>query len=478
MSNQSLAQRVQEELSRAIESGLLSGNTQKQARILLDRLEQPVRLALLGMPAAGKSAILNLLVGADVVPLGVTLPTLELSYGETEQALCTLPDGTKKAIPTADADQIAQLSPVFVELQMPLPALKKITVLEVSAPADPNAMSRASQWAAKRADIILWCSGGFNDTEQQIWAQMPDTAKDHGFLMVTRKDILETQGIFADLMRGIAEKATPEFNKIIPIATLDAIASRKPNGTVDKDAMRASGGSALISAVLKQVEQGNRSSVDMGEVLLLQNEDVLANVDAVLEAARAIEGPEIAEEPETPEPAPIPEPVVEQAPEPVAKAPAEPVVETPVPPAPNVPDTPVVTDGIARLRAIAERRAAELIEPETPATIQPATREAFEHVIAYLEERGRELSQTLEDTGADAPTEVISLAVEHVQWLCDYLNDNGDDADASLQRARETAFDAADLVQLMQLEKRDSAALEAVILMLQVKRELQADLAA
>ena len=38
--------------------------------------------------------------------------------------------------------------------------------------------------------------------------------------------------------------------------------------------------------------------------------------------------------------------------------------------------------------------------------------------------------------------------------------------------------DAADLIQLMQMEKRDSAAIEALSLVLQVKRELQADLAA
>jgi hypothetical protein len=65
-----------------------------------------------------------------------------------------------------------------------------------------------------------------------------------------------------------------------------------------------------------------------------------------------------------------------------------------------------------------------------------------------------------------------------LQWLCDFLADNGDDTDPLIQRARDTAFDAADLVQLMQMEKRDSAAIEAVSLLLQVKRELQADLAA
>jgi len=68
--------------------------------------------------------------------------------------------------------------------------------------------------------------------------------------------------------------------------------------------------------------------------------------------------------------------------------------------------------------------------------------------------------------------------VEHLQWLSEYLNANGDDADPALTRVRDTAMDAADLVQLMQMEKRDSAAVEALSLMIQIKHELQADLAA
>jgi hypothetical protein len=80
--------------------------------------------------------------------------------------------------------------------------------------------------------------------------------------------------------------------------------------------------------------------------------------------------------------------------------------------------------------------------------------------------------------GDGAPSAIMAQAVEHVQWVSDHLNENGDDADDALQVARDTAMDAADLVQLMQMEKRDSAAVEALSLLVQLKHELQADLAA
>ena len=158
MSNQSLEARVLDRLSRAAQSGLLPAAEQNEAEKLLARLQQPVRLALMGMPSSGKSSLLNLLAGADVLPEGVRLPTLQLRYGSHNKAVCTLPDGTKQTLVDASAHDIAALSPVFVEMELPLPALAKISLLETVAPNDPNAMHRASQWAAKRADVVLWCT--------------------------------------------------------------------------------------------------------------------------------------------------------------------------------------------------------------------------------------------------------------------------------------------------------------------------------
>lgn len=490
MSNQSLGNRVQSELKQAVLSGLLADSDHEKAEMLLERLEKPVRLAVLGIPGSGKSRILNLLVGAEVIPEGVLLPTLQLVYGETEKSICTLPDGSKEQLNSVDTDMIAGLSPVFVEMHMPLAALRKISVLEVVAPNDTNAIHRASQWAAKRSDVVLWCTRGFTETEQRIWATMPDLIKDHSFCMVTHADFLKSQGLYEAALGAISATAADDFNAVMAIATTQAISARRADGTVDKDAMRESGGSALISAVLKQVERGRQSAVDSADVLLHQYADALA---ALKDAPVAPTAPQedAAAEPETPE-APA-DPIVQES---AAEAPPK-----ATPPAEAKPRT---RDAISRLREIAARKnvsrdvpleeaqevaaaaaaaiaraTAPQVAPQPAAEpLQPATRAAYEHVVAYLEDRGKELATVLKDQGEDGPAEVMTLAVDQVQWLCDYLNENGDAADTSLQRMRDTAFDAADMVQLMQMEKQGSAALEAVTLMLQIKRELQADLAA
>ena len=444
MSNQSRGNKVQDDLTRAVAAGCLPDEVQQRAEKLLERLRQPVRLALMGMPGAGKSTLLNLLVGANVVPTDVRLPTLQLVYGATEQTICTLPDGTKQTLPHTDTAQIADLSPVFVEMQMPLPALGKISVLEVVAPADPEAVHRASQWAAKRCDIALWCTQGFGEVEQNIWAQMPDLIKDHAFLMITKADFLKANGLMDATIAAVRGAATDEFNQILPISTVDAVAARQPDGSVNKDQMRSSGGLALISAVLKHVELGRQNSVDMAEVLLLQHADLLESVQNIPESPAETES-------------------VDAAPQ----KPAEPTVaqnETPAPPVPA--PEPVAA-------AAPEQPAAQNI-----VTLRPATREAYEHVLEYIIDQSRALIDLAEKLGDAAPSQIMAKTVEHVQWLSDYLNEHGDDADPALVRARDTAMDAADLVQLMQMEKRDSAAVEALSLMIQIKHELQADLAA
>ncbi len=522
MSNQALGKRVESELKQAVANGLLPTAAHEKATKLVTRLAQPVRLALMGMPGSGKSTLMNLLVGSDVMVEGIRLPTLQLSYGETEQAICTLPDGTKQTLDTVDAATISALAPLFVDMQMPLPALAKISVLEVVAPNDPTAIQRATQWAAKRCDIALWCTRGFAEAEQQIWAPIPDLIKDHAFCMMTRADILKADGLLDAALGAVQSKAKDEFNMVLPIGTLDAIAARRPDGSVDKNMLRESGGLALISAVLRQVEQGRQSAVDMAEILLHEN-------------AEFISGDQVAAEP-TPTAAPAPV-VADPAPTPAAPEPVE-ARETAAPP-------PKTLDAIARLRQMAaeksrskpveaeeaatkapmpepvdeittdaedellvdelfqmpapepeqaaenddvdeaeiEEAAAEAATPAPPApakikTLEPSTRDAYQHVVDFIADQGQELSEQLVTLGEKGPSEVMGRAVEHIQWLCEYLNDNGDEADPSLVRARDTAFDAADMVQLMQMEKRDSAALEAVSLMLQIKRELQADLAA
>ncbi|WP_019953423.1 hypothetical protein [Yoonia vestfoldensis] len=450
MSNQSLSARVQQGLARAIASGKLPEQVQTRAEALMERIEKPVRIGLLGRPGAGKSMLLNLLVGTEVVPKGMRLPTLELTHGATARIICTLSDGSKTEYDGDDLSDIADLAPVFVEMQLPLPALAKISLLEIVSPNDAASIHRASQWASKRSDVMLWCSLSFDAEEQTIWAQMPDLIKDHGFLMITKADVLRANNTLDTVLAQANAVARDEFNQILAIATKDAIAARDIDGSVDKDRMRESGGMALIAAVLKQVELGKQSAVDMADMLLAQHPEAVTDQKIPTE------------------PAP--------APNAAAKAqPASPAQETVAPKAADLPDENAI------LQRVKNAISKPLVPtPATPAVaaLKPASRDACRAAVDHITGQSAALLKMAQSGDLGAPAKIMAQTVAQLQWLCDHLDGAGDDTDPLLQRARDTAFDAADLVQLMQMEKRDSAAIEAVSLLLQVKRELQADLAA
>jgi hypothetical protein len=449
MSNQSLAIRVHEELKQAVASGLLPDEAHKRAMQLSGRLDQPMRIALLGMEGAGKSRILNLLVGSKVIPESVNLPTVQLTHGDTTQAICTLDDGTKKTLDhfgekttfeTVDILKIIAVKPTFVELRIPLPALKKISVLDVASTNAPVALSAACQWAAKRCDVAMWCTKGYVPAEQTIWAQMPDLIKDHAFLMLTHADLVAAVGKLDIAIAAVRKAAGDEFNHVLPIATLEALASRGADGAVDKEKMRSSGGTALIGAVLKQVDQGRQSFVDLGDILLHQNAQFLAEKDAASTNQSDTEGA-------------------------ATDLSANQTTEI------SVVHSAPVSAIEAGDKTISQHSA-------TVVRLHPDTRSAYETALAYISEQSQKMTQIVAGAGDGAPSEIIARASEQVQWVCDYLNENGDDSDQALQRMRDTSFDAADLVQLMQMEKNDAAAVEALSLLLQIKHELQADLAA
>ncbi len=454
MSNQSLSARVQQDLARAIASGRLPEQAQTRAEALMERIEKPIRLALLGRPGAGKSQLLNLLVGTDVIPKGVRLPTLELTYAKTARIICTLADGTKTEIAGDDLSEATELAPVFIEMRLPLPALGKISVLEVVSPDDAASIHRASQWAAKRTDVALWCSQSFDAEEQATWAQMPDLIKDHGFLMITKADTLRATGMLESVLNTAKAVAGDEFNQVLAIATKEAIAARDYGASVDKDKLRESGGMALISAVLKQVELGKQSAIDMADMLLAQHPDAIADA-------------------EPPAPAPVSPPAQAVAPE---------VKTAPPAPEPATPQVQELPDELAILQRV-KKAVSRPVAPEAPTAppapaLHPASVAAYRAALDHITTQSAALLTLAKSGDTGAPGKIMAQTVAQLQWLCDHLNDNGDDGDPLLQRARDTVFDATDLVQLMQMEKRDSAAIEAVSLLLQVKRELQADLAA
>jgi hypothetical protein len=298
---------VAQRLGRALDRGLLpAGGPAEAAERLIERLERPARIALLGLPGSGKSSILNLLVGAVVVPETLRLPTIVVQHGDIARMICTLTDGTTKILPGSDLADVLPLAPALVTLEMDLPALKVISLLEVSAGPMEAEQKRAATWASKRADIVIWCTTSYLPKEQAVWESLPDAVKDNSFMFLTKVDLLGSRDSAQAMHDRVELRAGEEFRQILSISAKQARAAVPAGGQVNRELFRDSGAGAVITAIKTRVQSGRRADTDTAELLLARHVEA-----SELVAKRFAE----TEEAETPRAwAPPPEPEAEAAP--------------------------------------------------------------------------------------------------------------------------------------------------------------------
>ncbi|TFL20210.1 hypothetical protein [Jannaschia formosa] len=410
-------------LDRALASGLLPAKTADLARSLRARLAAPVRVTVMGLPDTGKSRVVDLLAGAPIVPEGIRLPAMRLRRGEQELTRITRPDGSTETQEGLDAIWAAGRRAVMVEMEAPLPALNRITLMEIGIGLGRIEQARACAWAARHSELIIWCTRDFGAPEQAAWSTMPDAIRDQAILLRPKIDLSPNPAAALDRAHRLAQD---DFERVLAIDTPRALAARA-GGKVDKAEFKASGGQPLISAVLKVMDRTRQGYLDRADLLLARHPEAV-------EAGPAIAGAT-----------------------PVAPAPKQ------VPPA----AAPAASsDPVARLLSSVVAQVED--RPKQAAGLSPSSRSVLEDAISRLIAAGTELSKT---EGRNRRSAVLDRSVEEISWLEAVLAE-AQEEDPTLADAYEDAQAALDLVQLIQIENGPQAADDAAVLMLQLRRRL------
>ena len=401
-------------LEEALASGALPVHARKAGRRLLDRLQSPVSCIILGPQNSGKSKLLNLLAGMAIVPDSARFPILELAWAETSRTTFTKHDGTTVVLDGVVLDAPSVEAVTSVKIEADLPVLKRLGLIEVGLSGSATEQSATVDWAIGQADMVLWCTQEFSPQEQELWARVPDALKDHGFLVLTKADVLMAQGILTQRLQSVQDVAADEFHSVFPIATLQAIDAKDKDATAGASALAASGGKALIAAVLRQVEQGRGADMDGILVFLARH------------------GP---------------------------KAPRKPKVAGATPPVHGANET-----------------TASAPDNDVAANA-PSTAELASAALDYLKGRASGLGKISPDPSALNPKDVLNHCGETANGLADIVADQVT-SDPVLVELQENLLDAAELLLLMEMENGVSPAADAVTVLLQVRRGLEYRLAA
>lgn len=409
MSPAPASEAVQDQLARVLDSEGFPGEARLLGARLLDRLRRPVQIVVLGKPGSGKSRLINMLLGSPIYPQIAELPTCEIVYGEEARMLVIREDESVQ-IWRAASDAPLPEDTVMVRLELPLAVLNTFNLTEVALSGPMQAQHDMASWACGRADVALWCTQSFDAVERALWAPAQDALKDHSFLVITKADQLLMKGLLQEHIADLEEIVAQEFHSLYSVATIQAISARSDTDTPDDEIWSASGGHALHDAVLRLVETGRRADTDNALLFLSRYSAAVAQIEQMRSSA-----------------------------------------------------------GQEQIRP----QATVHVQADTGQTLGAAqhNREIFVEALEYLQDRAEKLLSTLDDAGTAQTDVILEHCLDTANQLSMLLQDF-DQLDPCLSELQDDVMESADMMVLLQLEKSEDAASDAITLLLQLKKEV------
>lgn len=218
------------------------------------------RVALMGEFSAGKSTLMNLLLGFDPLPVQITatrVPPVWVTYGQ-QAVVRVLTDGTEECLSLEDLAETPLDGTRVIRVSLESEILELCDLFDIPGISDPN-MSHET-WAdlVDEIDSVIWCTHAtqaWRQSEAAIWEEIADRTRGGNMLVVTQFDKLRSERDQARVLARLHKEAGDKFDAIFPLATLQAL-----EAGVDEDVWNKSGGADfvehLVAALLMvRVEQ-------------------------------------------------------------------------------------------------------------------------------------------------------------------------------------------------------------------------------
>ena len=407
---------VIERLGRVLDDGNLPPPYDRWGARLLAHLTKPVQIVVTGLEETGKSALIEMMVGRSVIGRELNIPLIEIAYGEIEQALIERPDGSVTVAAGCLKDHVCPEDAIRVRQELPDPRLMQQSYIEVSLHGTMPEKHAALNSAIERTDLMVWCSQKFTEEEQALWATVPDHIKDHSVFALTMADHQLMRGVLTENIARLEPIVAEEFLGLFPVATLQGVAAQTCADAINEDLWSSSGGKHLMELINRQVRQGRKADIDQARIFM----DRLA--------ARM---PQIS-----------------------TNTTDEPAIEICDAHCPGV--VPAHTDGNVVETGTVESREAVAVLSEAVDLLQ-------QHAVRMLEEMNN-----AEDVNADQILNGCSQAISSLSGLLETTG-TGDPAAQAIQ---DDVQEGEEMLMLFQLERGEEAALDAVTLMLQIRKEM------
>lgn len=235
---------------------------------------RPVRVGLMGEFSAGKTTLINFLLGEDILPTRVTatqFPPVWISYGEPG-ATAVSPSGEERRIGIDGLADVTLTDTLYIRLTCESEFLQEFDLIDTPGISDPNLSDSYRQAMTAGLDAVIWCTHGpqaWRESERRAFIALPESLRAQSILLATRSDKLD----MADRRKVKARleyEAGHLFREIIMFSTLDAI--KACNVEDEHELFVTSGAEALITQLQSIGQELNARGVpaDCGHSFPLQ----------------------------------------------------------------------------------------------------------------------------------------------------------------------------------------------------------------
>jgi hypothetical protein len=217
------------------------------------------RLALCGEFSAGKSSIVNLLLGRDMLPTSVLSSTRRptyLRYASDLRIEAIAESGEREPVRPENISTLTREDISHFDVGMPSALLRHVELLDTPGFADPFHDHHSTLDAVESADVCVWCTlatQAWRESERQTWASLPSRFRTNGILVVTHVDTLANSSEQGRVRSRLEREAGGLFGDIVLLSVPDAMraAPAGENGIADPGLWQDSGGGALVAALEK-----------------------------------------------------------------------------------------------------------------------------------------------------------------------------------------------------------------------------------
>lgn len=255
-------------LGQVLDQGNLPPPFDRCGARLLTLLTRPVQVVVTGFAGSGKTKLIEMMAARPDIGHLKSVPVFELSFGDTEQALIERADGSVSTVAGLLKDGDIPDDAVRARQELPDPRLVQQDFIEIGLYGTDIERRRALEVVTSRADLIVWCTQDFAEDEQQLWSTVPEHIKDHSVLVLTMADQQLMRGVLTDNIARLGSIVADEFLGLFPVATIQGITAQT-SAEVPNDALWASsGGKSLMQLVSRQVRHGRSADIDQARIFL------------------------------------------------------------------------------------------------------------------------------------------------------------------------------------------------------------------